>query len=556
MGPVTVTPFRRAEMLDRLATEHFDVLVIGGGITGVGVALDAASRGLRTALVERHDFASGTSSKSSKLVHGGLRYIENGEIKLVYQALHERHRLLKNAPHLVSVLPFLMPILTRDSVVSKKIARALGSAMWIYDITGGFRIGKRHRRLSAEATLDHFPTIPAEKLSCGYLFYDATADDSRLTLTIARTAAEHGAVVANRCDVTALTKDDAGQVCGAEIDTGNSMIPIRARVVIAAAGVWSDHIRELDEGTNPDSIRPAKGVHITIPWELVKNDIAVTITVPGDKRRLFIVPWGARADGTFDHAYVGTTDTDYAGPLDSPQCTENDIDYMLRALNHSLTTTVTRGDIAGSWAGLRPLVKAASAGRTADLSRRHQVAVSDAGVIGVTGGKLTTYREMAQDAVDEAVSRLDRRVRCRTKKLKLWGASGITKLDVADPDFHLDHRYGSAAREVRALVEADPVLAKPLVAGLPYLAAEAVYAARAEMATTLDDVLVRRTQAHLQDRAASMKAAVGVAELIAPELGWDADETARQVEHYLALCDAEISAARTPEPTASTEADS
>lgn len=541
-------------MLERLATEQFDVLVVGGGITGAGVALDAASRGLRTALVERYDFASGTSSKSSKLVHGGLRYLQIGDIKLVYQALRERRRLLRNAPHLVSVLPFLIPILTRDSVVSKKMAKALGTAMWMYDLTGGLRIGKRHRRLGADATMAHFPTLPPDKVSSGYLYYDATADDARLTLAIARTAAEYGAAVSNRCAVTGFTKDEAGRVSGAEVTTGDSTINIRARVVIAAAGVWSDEVRTLDEGTDPDSIRPAKGVHVTIPWELVKVDIAVIIGVPADKRSLFIVPWGARPDGTFDRAYVGTTDTDYDGPLDAPQCTDEDIEYILRGLNHSVTTVVTRADITGVWAGLRPLVKADSSGPTADLSRQHQVTVSDAGVVSVTGGKLTTYREMASDAVDEALTLLDIRTRCRTKRLKLAGSEGVSKLHFADPDFHLKHRFGSNAIEVRALVEGEPALGRPLVPGLPYLAAEAVYAVRCEMATTLDDVLVRRTRAHLEDRAATMTAAPEIAQLIAVELGWDSNETSRQVQHYLALCNAEISAARGTEPIVGTEA--
>ena len=542
-------------MLDRLATEQFDVLVIGGGITGVGVALDAASRGLRTALVERHDFASGTSSRSSKLIHGGLRYLESGDVKLVYESLHERQRLLRNAPHLVSVSPFLIPILSHDGALSKQRARALGAAMWAYDLTGGLRIGKRHRRLGADATFDHFPTLPRDRVSSGYLYYDATTDDARLTLTIARTAVEHGAAVANRCAVTALSKDDAGQVCSATVDTGDTTIDVQARIVIAAAGVWADQVQELEEGINPDSIRPAKGVHITIPWELARVDIVTALTSPDDKRWLFIVPWGARPDGTFDHAYVGTTDTDYVGPLDNPQCTNDDIEYVLRALNNSLTTTVTREDITGVWAGLRPLVKAASSDRTADLSRQHQVEVSDAGVVSVTGGKLTTYREMAQDTIDVAIRRLGRKERSRTKNLKLFGASGYRKRAVSDPYFHLSTRFGTAAGEVRALIDEDPSLGEPLIPGLPYVAAEAVYAARSEMATTLDDVLTRRTRAHLENQAATISAAPAIAELIAPELGWDSDETSRQVGHYMALCEAEISAAQPPASSARTEAD-
>ncbi|HEX3089642.1 MAG TPA: FAD-dependent oxidoreductase, partial [Ilumatobacteraceae bacterium] len=276
------TPFRRTDMLDRLESEAFDVLVVGGGITGTGIALDAATRGLRTALVERDDFASGTSSKSSKLVHGGLRYLQQGEIRLVYEALRERERLRKNAPHLVKVLPFMIPILTKDGVVSRKIARAMGSAMWMYDLTGGLRIGKFHRRLKKEAAFAHLPTMPKERLASAYLYFDATVDDARLCLTVARTAAAKGAVVVNRCRVVELTKTGDGHVSGAVVDAGGQLITVRAKVVVNAAGVWSDEVRTLDEGSDPDSIRPAKGVHSTIPWEKVRNDIAVVIPVPKD----------------------------------------------------------------------------------------------------------------------------------------------------------------------------------------------------------------------------------------------------------------------------------
>ncbi|HEY4610911.1 MAG TPA: glycerol-3-phosphate dehydrogenase/oxidase, partial [Ilumatobacteraceae bacterium] len=442
-------PFRRADMLDRLEAESFDVLVIGGGITGTGVALDAAARGLRTALVERDDFASGTSSKSSKLVHGGLRYLQQGEVRLVYQALHERERLRKNAPHLVKVLPFMIPILTKDGVVSRKIARAMGSAMWMYDVTGGWRIGKFHRRLKKDAAFAHLPTMPKERLASAYLYFDATVDDARLCLTVARTAAASGAVVVNRCRVVELVKTDDGRSAGAVVDAGNGrMIQVRAKVTVNASGVWSDEVRALDEGVDPDSIRPAKGVHLTVPWEKVRNDIAVVIPVPKDKRSLFVVPWGRRPDGTFEHTYIGTTDTDYHGSIDDPQCTNDDIAYVLKALNASITTGVTEADITGVWAGLRPLVKSASSGRTADLSRRHKVGRSASNVISVTGGKLTTYREMAEDTVDVACEILEVRHRSATKRLPLLGAAGY-KAEAAGPDRRLADRYGSLAGEVR-----------------------------------------------------------------------------------------------------------
>ena len=541
------TPFRRDDMLERLEAEEFDLLVIGGGITGTGVALDAATRGLRTALVERDDFASGTSSKSSKLVHGGLRYLQQGEIRLVYEALRERERLRKNAPHLVKVLPFMIPILTTDGVVSRKIARAMGSAMWMYDLTGGLRIGKFHRRLKKDAAFAHLPTMPKERLASAYLYFDATVDDARLCLTVARTAAIHGAAVVNRCRVVELTKAADGSASGAVVDAGGGrLITVRAKVIVNAAGVWSDEVRALDEGADPDSIRPAKGVHLTVPWDKVRNDIAVVIPVPKDRRSLFVVPWGRRADGTFEHTYVGTTDTDYDGPIDDPQCTKDDITYVLKALNASITTGITEADITGVWAGLRPLVKSASSGRTADLSRRHKVNRSISNVISVTGGKLTTYREMAQDTVDQVCEVLGLRRKSTTKGLQLIGAAGYRQpadLEAA----HLANRYGSAAADLTALTQTDKQLAEPMVPGLPYINAEAIYAARSEMAVTLDDVLSRRTRARLFDRPAAVAAAPDVARLIAADMGWDDVEVDRQVADFRNSCAFEQTAGETSE---------
>ena len=529
-------------MLKRLAEETFDIVVVGGGITGVGVALDAASRGLRTALVERDDFASGTSSKSSKLVHGGLRYLQQGEVRLVYEALHERQRLRRNAPHLVRILPFMIPILTRDGVVSRKIARLMGSSMWMYDLTGGWRIGKFHRRLNRDEAFAHLPTMPKDRLASAYLYYDATADDARLCLTVARTAAAHGAVVANGCTVVEISRDSAGQATGVIIEAEGRRISIGAMVVVNAAGVWSDDVRALAEATHPDSIRPAKGVHITVPWHKVRNDIAVVIPVPKDKRSLFVVPWGPLPDGTFQHTYVGTTDTDYQGPVDDPQCTKDDIDYVLRALNASVTTGVTADDITGVWAGLRPLVKTGGSARTADLSRRHRVVSNEAGVITVTGGKLTTYREMAEDTVDAVLDRLGRSAKCRTKRLALLGAVGFHEPASGSPDAHLASRYGTEIHEIQSLISADPSLGEPLVTGLPYLRAEAIHAVRNEMARTLDDVLSRRTRARLFDRHASVVAAEAVALLIAPDLGWSIDRQAEEVAAYRRNCAAEAAA--------------
>ena len=539
--------FDRDDNIARLGTGTYDVLVIGGGITGAGVALDAASRGLRTALVERDDFASGTSSKSSKLVHGGLRYLQNGDVRLVYEALRERQRLLRNAPHLVKVLPFLIPVFTgKGGIIPKQVARALGSAMWMYDLTGGLRIGKVHRRLKAPAARAHMPTL-GDRLAWAYLYYDAQTDDARLTLALARTAAlDHGATVVNHAGVTGLLRGPDGRVTGAVVDPGgNGPVEARARVVVNATGVWADDVRALDEGTHPHTIRPAKGIHVTVPWDKVRNDIAAVVPVPRDRRSVFVVPWPG-VDGTVGGpgsvTYIGTTDTDYDGDVDDPQCTAADIDYLLAALNHSVTEPLSRDDVLATWAGLRPLVNDAGSARTADLSRRHRVSVSTGGMVTVTGGKLTTYREMAEDAVDAAVDALgelrpSRARRSRTRSLRLRGAEGWDR--ARRTDLHLAERYGGEATVIEAMVAADPALGEPLVAGLPYRRAEAVYAVRYEMATTLDDVLSRRTRARLRDRDATAAAAPAVAALVGAELGWSEARRDAEVAAYRAAAERE-----------------
>jgi glycerol-3-phosphate dehydrogenase len=547
--------FDRAAGLDRLVDGTFDVLVVGGGITGVGVALDAASRGLRTALVERDDLASGTSSKSSKLIHGGLRYLQQREIRLVYQALRERQILRRTAPHLVHVLPFLIPIFTKDGLISRRLARAMGSAMWMYDFTGGLRIGKLHQRLTTDQAMAHMPTLRRDRLAGGYLYYDAQADDARLVLTVARTAAlDHGATIVNRAALRGITKDVEGTVTGATVEADGRTIEVAASIIVNATGVWSDDVRALDEGTHPDSIRPAKGVHITVPWDLVRNDIAAVIPVPKDKRSVFVVAWG-------DSTYIGTTDTDYEGDVDAPMCTRDDVEYLLRAINGAIEGTITPDDITGTWAGLRPLVKSAATARTADLSRRHRVIARDSGVISINGGKLTTYREMAADTVDTVVDHLGDRAprglarRSRTRKLALRGAAGYeaAKATVvpglsAQQVEHLVGRHGGEARVLFAMVEATPDLAQPLVEGLPYLRAEAVYAARHEMVATVDDVLSRRTRARLLAAEASAAAADDVAALVGPELGWTEDEQRAQVDAYRTSVIAELTAAGLHDP--------
>ena len=537
--PLVDVHAQRADALRQVRSQQFDVLVIGGGITGLGVAIDAATRGLKVALVERDDFASGTSSKSSKLIHGGVRYLQQGEVALVYEALHERHRLKRNAPHLVQTLPFMIPILKRDGVVSRKIARALGTALWMYDLTGGWRIGKFHRRLKADKAFTHLPTMDRQRLGSAYLYFDAMADDARICIALARTAIYHGASVLNYTRVEKILHDPQGRASGVVVKPHDAdEFTINARVVVNAAGVWSDEVMTTDEGKNPESIRPAKGVHLTVPWKLVRNDIAVVIPVPGDKRSLFLIPWISNYDGTFQYTYIGTTDTDYQGSIDDPQCTSVDINYVLKALNAAVTTKITAEDVTAVWSGLRPLVKSVSgekiSSRTADLSRRHKVSKSQSGVITIAGGKLTTYRKMAQDTVDEVLERLEKSAQCQTKNLKFVGAgANSAKLD-DNKSMHLHHRYGNESELLTQMIAQEPSLGEPLIAGLPYLRAEAIFAVQYEMARTLDDILSRRTRARIINRRASVVSARIVAELIAPYLGWTEQETNNQV---LAYCD-------------------
>jgi glycerol-3-phosphate dehydrogenase len=542
--------FRREDSLRRLADEQFDVLVIGGGVTGAGVALDAASRGLKTALVEKEDFASGTSSKSSKMIHGGLRYLQQREFRLVYENLAERQRLLDNAPHLVSPLPFLIPLFGRDGVVSKTVARSYSTALWLYDITGGLRIGARHKRVDKAQALVHLPTLNTEHLVAGFLYYDARADDARLTLTLARTAAhEHGAVVANYTPVVRLTTGADGSANGAivrsDANDDSTEFAVRARVVVNAGGVWADDVRALDEATHPHSIRPAKGVHITVPADRLPCDIAAVIPVPKDRRSIFVVSW----PGT-DLVYLGTTDTDYQGPLNDPACTPEDVDYLLEAANNVTTSKLTRADVTGVWAGLRPLLAPPEKGghvseRTSDLSRRHTVRTSAHGVVTVTGGKLTTYRKMAEDTVDAVVTQLGespRSRRCITKSLRLIGATTATKDPVAQahPLSHLLSRYGTEAAAVKAIAAGRPELLNPVITGLPYTGAELIYAVREEMAQTLSDVLARRTRAMIQRAQPTIAAAHAAASLIATDMGWNEQETTDQVNRFIESCQKEL----------------
>lgn len=535
-------PLSREARLDALTSGTFDVLVIGGGITGAGVALDAASRGYRTALVDKGDWASGTSSKSSKLIHGGLRYLQQKEYRLVYENLRERQRLLKNAPHLVQVMPFLIPLFGKGGVASKTVAKGYATALRLYDLTGGVRIGKRYERLSVEQTVKHMGGLQSDRVVAGFLYYDAQADDARLTMAVVRTAENHGATTLNYAPVASLVTEE-GKVGGAVLADGST---VRARCVVNATGVWAAEVGAMT-GDPSYRIRPAKGIHITVPYAKIRSDIAAVVPVRKDKRSVFVVPaydCTPSADGPPDKIYIGTTDTDYDGPLDDPTCTPEDIQYVLDGMNDWLEDPLTLDDVLATWAGLRPLLSDARSERTADLSRRHKVDRSSTGLVSILGGKLTTYRQMAEDTVDEVNRLLGEKRPCRTQRLRLHGAEDASAAVLpaglpVDTVAGLQRRHGQGLSELAAIIASRPELAAPLLPGLSYIQAEVVHAARFEQALHVDDILCRRTRAMLLDRHGTRAAIPTVASLLGDELGWDAEQRRAEEARMRAIVDAE-----------------
>ncbi|GAA3200904.1 glycerol-3-phosphate dehydrogenase/oxidase [Nonomuraea roseoviolacea] len=523
----------RQEQIERLASRPVDVLVVGGGVTGCYTALDAVTRGLSVALVERDDFASGTSSKSSKMVHGGLRYIEQGNLPLVRRSLLERQRFRRNAPHLVQRLPFVFPVLAQDGVFDARVAKAFEGLLWTYDLAGGWRIGRLHQRLTVPEVLARAPRLRADRLRGGLLYYDSRTDDARLTLTIARTAAHFGATVLNGATCRGLLHE-GGRVRGARVEVDGRDVEVRAGVVINATGVWSDTLDALSDPGHRPRIRPAKGVHIVVPWTRLPVDGTVTVPIPGRARRATCTRWG-------DVVVVGTTDTDYDGPLDEVLCTREEMDYLLDGANTAFDAGLTPEDVVGSMAGLRPLV-GSKEGATLDMSRDHRVSTDARGLVTVTGGKLTTSRHMGELVVDEALKVLGRRARCRTVSLPLLGGAGYdaeASSATGGLGAHLGERYGTEARFVAALLDEDPALAEPIVEGGRHLRAEVVYAARCELARTVDDVLSRRTRMRVFARDLSVKAAPEVGRLLRRELGLAEEEAARQVDDYIAAVERE-----------------
>jgi glycerol-3-phosphate dehydrogenase len=535
--------FERAQSLRHFADSNYDVVVIGAGMTGAGVALDCASRGLKVAFIDAGDFASGTSSKSSKMVHGGLRYLQQKEFRLVYENLRERQRLLENAPFLVRPLPFLIPLFGSNGVASKALVRGYATALRIYDLTGGWRIGKRFRKLTRGEALEYFPSLNDERLVAGFLYFDARGDDARVALTLARSAAlDFDTDAANYVRAVDIVHGPQGRVSGVlcrdELDA--STFTITTRSVVNATGVWADEIFTMAEATTSHRITPAKGIHVTVPQSRLDAKVAAVLSVPGDRRSIFIVPF---EDAPF--TFIGTTDTAYDGTLDGPECTPEDIAYLLTTVNESTSSNLTPADVTGLWAGLRPLLSPkqghAMSERTADLSRRHRVTDTKDGVVHITGGKWTTYRQMAEDTVDALSPYLEGLGKVRTKDLRLHGTGEWRPQ--GEMETHLYQRYGSESSRLLSLMRDDPSLADIAIPGQSYLKVEFLYGAQSEMATSLIDLLTRRTRAHLHDARSTLESAPAIAELVAPALQWDQEECERQLREYRALVTHEFSSA-------------
>jgi glycerol-3-phosphate dehydrogenase len=531
---------QRQHNLSLLENGNIDVLVIGGGVTGAGVALDAVARGYRVALVEKADFASGTSSKSTKLIHGGIRYLPNFDFALVHEALIERGLLLHNAPFLVHPLAFVLPIydgehhpvglpFTLPGGIG--LSTLLDCGLWLYDGMAGRNNINHHRRLKREEVLQHAPTLLPNGLKEGFLYYDAQTNDARLTISLLHTAANYGATIVNYAEVTSfLTKQ--GRIKGARIydHIGKQELSVHARHIVNATGIFSEQVEALAAREPQVQIEPSKGVHLVFAREdLPIGDSAVVLPETDDKRILFIVPWQSRV-------IFGTTDTG-TGNLDHPVATHDDIAYLLNHLNRYLTTHLTPEHIVSTYAGYRPLLKARSTRHSnTQLSRTHAVLEDPTDLVSIVGGKLTTYRRMAQDTVDILSKRDGSKIVHPTRNLPLHGSVDwhIAKqtlerdaeaLGLA-PDItaQLGQSYGTEMRNVLDLVASDASLAARLINDLPYIKAQVVHACRHEMALTPHDVLARRTAITLEDRRSGLDIVDEVAALMAKELHWKQQE--------------------------------
>ena len=513
----------RAELINRLEAERgiWDIIIIGGGATGMGAAVDAASRGYKTLLLEQHDFAKGTSSRSTKLVHGGVRYLRQGNISLVLEALHERGLLMQNAPHLVMNQTFLVPNYEWWD------GPFYGAGMKVYDLLAGkFGLGPS-RRLSREETLKRIPTLKEEGLRGGVIYHDGQFDDSRLAISLAQTAVDFQAIVINYMKVTGLLKAEEmiSGVRAMDMETGKAC-EIYGRAVINATGVFTDSVLQMDDPDAEKIIAPSQGIHLVLDKEFLPGITAIMVPQTADGRVLFAVPWHGKV-------IVGTTDTLVSVPALEPRAREEEIAFILSHAAQYLTKVPQREDVRSVFAGLRPLVNPGNHQPTALIARDHVLLVSKSGLVTITGGKWTTYRKMSEEAVDHAVlvAGLEERP-CLTKNLRIHGAAN-----------HIDHTdalcvYGSDACLIEGLIEKDPGLGQKLHEALPYLRAEVVWAVREEMARTVEDVLARRTRALLLDARASMEAAPAVAEIMAVELGYPEPWQQEQVAAYTRLAGA------------------
>ncbi len=554
MEPLAATA--RTANVERLARERFDVLVIGGGITGAGVALDAAARGYSVAVVEKVDFASGTSSKSTKLAHGGIRYLPQFDFPMIHEGVVERGLMVRHAPFLVRPQAFVIPVYAQmrwpsslpvRPPTSFGLAFVLDIGLWMYDLMAGrLNIG-RHKRISAQETLRRVPKLRSQGLNKALLYFDAQTNDAQLTVTVLRTAAQFGAVVTNYTQVTGFTrvngKLDGAMVC--DVLT-NQEVTVSARHIINATGVYAEHVAALTGDEPKATVEPSKGIHLVVARERLHiSDTAVVLPETEDGRILYVIPWSARA-------VIGTTDTG-TGDLDDPQASPEDIAYLLKHVNDYLEVNLTEDDILSVYAGYRPLVKSRGA-RAADLSRTHAVLQENSGMITIVGGKLTTYRRMAQDTVDVLAKRDGMPISHPTKKLLLAGAIGWRdakgeieahgrKLGLTQDILeHLAFNFGSITSNILDLIGEDASLGERLLPELPYVRAEVVYACRGEMAMTLEDVLARRTRIMLEDAERGAGVAPEVAALMARELGWSSEDTHAQVEQYRALVNHQLEA--------------
>ena len=482
----------------------WDMVVVGGGATGVGVAIDAASRGYDVLLLEQSDFGKGTSSRSTKLAHGGVRYLEQGDIGLVMEALKERGLLLQNAPHLVHDLAFVVPNYDWWE------APFYGVGLKVYQLLAGKYGFGASRILSREETLAHLPTLKTEGLRGGAVYYDGQFDDSRLLIDMVATAHEQGATLLNYAEVTGVTKDAQGFVEGVtarDAETGEEF-QASTKVVINATGAFSDRLRRIAEPDAAAMIAPSQGVHLVFDAEFLAGESAIMVPHTSDGRVLFAIPWHG-------HTLVGTTDTAIPAATLEPVAMEEEIDFILSTAGQYLAKAPTRDDVLSVFAGVRPLVRASNAS-TASLSRDHVIHIDRSGMVSVMGGKWTTYRHMAEDCVDQAATLAELPERaCVTRDLHIHGYHAAVK------EFGALSVYGSDALEIRKLIEADGRLREKLHPALPYAKAEVVWAVRQEMARTVEDVLARRTRALFLNAQAALEMAPGVADAMAIELGWD-----------------------------------